>query len=525
MFVRYARNLFAHGMISWDGMQPSYGLTSLAHLFVVLPFVKILPNAFAAIIAGSITGFLLFLAATFFLVRTIVAHRTAVLPLCLAVIASVLALGHESLSIIISSGMDTMTSTAYLSLYLGMLVRIMSASRDYSRSLIVSVGILGGCAYVVRPDLLIYSVMVPLVCILWSDNAQLRSNAKVLLAATGATVLLFLGAAWMYFGTPLPLPFYAKSGLLYDPILAQRYTFIPILQFIISLDSFTLLWFALPLFFIAIRKQLLRRTPYALYVGIGLSVFALTAYFLFFVIQVMPYAGRFYYPALPGLIALLTLLICKGWDAIEPLYRGKIVYGGILGVCIILTAVLLPLFVQASEYTIYALTHQRAQVHLLLKGTTEDSYLNNPSLFAVWPCLAVAENLPSSISLATTEVGVPSVLNSPHPVLDLSGLNDTQIGLGHISVVQAVLEAHSDVVYLPSARDYPALHTSLLVQPEFRKSYTVYPATSTGALGDVAVRRESSAAVPVGACMQKVSLQPPPQGGFYHITLPFLLNE
>lgn len=529
MFVRYAHNVLTYHAISWNGAQPTYGLTSLAHLLLVIPFADAFSNTSTAAAAASTLGFLLFLIALYFLIRACAKDARGAAPLCLAIALTAFALGRDSLGAIVTSGMDTMTGVAYLCAYLALVAHFAQSGRVQKRSVFVSIGIVGGLAFLVRPDLLIYSALIPFSLMIWSDDAMLRRNARVMLGTTLATALVLMGLAWAYFGTPLPLPFYAKSGLLYGPTLALRNTFVPILELITHIDAFALLWLALPAALIVWRKNIFRRGPHALEIGISLCIVAVTIYFLFFVIQIMPYQGRFYYPVLPGLIALGAMLVARAWNYLQRSHDASLLRSVQIGVCVVLAALLFAPSIEGLERAVYAVAKDRSEARLVLRGTEIEGYSIHPGSQAVWPCLDTVNGLPASVSVATTEVGLPSALSPLRPILDLAGLNNTQIALQHANIAQAVENMQVDVVYLPTERYYPEMRSVLLNDPQFSEHYTLYSPASPGAFTDTAVRKGSLAAAPMAACMQKfsaayagVEAQP---AGTYYLTLPFPVSD
>ncbi|HVZ76245.1 MAG TPA: hypothetical protein VG934_03210 [Candidatus Paceibacterota bacterium] len=529
MFVRYAHNVLSHGAIAWNNNQPTYGLTSLAYLLLVVPLANVFSNAAMVVIAASICGFALFLAVAYFLIHVFAGEDRKAVPVIAAIAATALALGHSSLASIIASGMDTTFGIAYLVLYLAAVAAFVRSGSD-SKPVAFLTGMVGGCAYAVRPDLLIYSVIIPVALAIWSDNPALRRNALIMMVATVGTALAAAGAAWMYFGTPLPLPFYAKSGLLYDPTLAHRYRFFPIFQLITHIDAFAPLWLTLPAALVVWRREFFHRTPSALLIGIALSVMAVATYYLFFVIQIMPYEGRFYYPVLPGLIALLAALMARGWSWGRSLSREALLPTTVLVACAVCGALLVAPLVQASEYTAYALLRERGAISTILHGTTLQNYEDDAESQLVWPCLDAVDALPPTASVATTEVGLPGVLAPFRPIIDLAGLNDTQISLREATPADRIKEEKVDVVYLPTEYYYPVMRSAILAQPWFTTDYTIYPATSTGGFPDVAVRKGSLAADPMAACMQKFAATHSTSttsdtGGYYYLTLPFPLGS
>jgi 16S rRNA (cytosine1402-N4)-methyltransferase len=214
MFVRYADNLRLRGALAWNpGAAPAYGLTSVLYVAVVLPVRLVVSSPVLAIMLSSaISG----AAALILLLALLRNHASTSDPVAraagVALVIGTLAAAREMILAHALSGMDTLFAMAYLTAYF-LLVRGPAARP--TRGWIIAAGVWGGLAYFVRPDLLLFSALIPLAMLILGSQ---RRAAIVLLLVSAGVVGVELLLARLAFGTWLPLPFYLKSaGNIYGP--------------------------------------------------------------------------------------------------------------------------------------------------------------------------------------------------------------------------------------------------------------------------------------------------------------------
>ncbi|MBN1967027.1 MAG: hypothetical protein JW910_20405 [Anaerolineae bacterium] len=109
-----------------------------------------------------------------------------------------------------------------------------------------------------------------------------------------------------------------------------------------------------------------------------------------------------------------------------------------------------------------------------------------------WFQLAEFAALPEPLTIATTEVGLPSVLRADWTIIDLSGLNEPAIVRQGFDPDWFFAQHAPDLIYLPHPH-YVEMNAALLGHPAFSAEYDLYPAEEIGAEMRVALRRESSA--------------------------------
>ena len=227
MFVRYADNILAGGTVSFNpGGEATYGLTSIAFLAIVLPIRMLVPGspALTAVVASSVCG-ILFIGLLIALLKTWIGSKNAQLTSVAVVLALgslALAIGHFSVHFV--TGMDTMFALAFITAYI-----FMSKWHETSSSLLsmLLTGCMGGLAFSVRPDLMIYAAIIPATVLLFAGTRKVRLMAIALMTVTGVVTLLQMLLYYLYLNSPLPLPFYAKGLNLYGEAIQDLYRLTP----------------------------------------------------------------------------------------------------------------------------------------------------------------------------------------------------------------------------------------------------------------------------------------------------------
>ncbi|MBN1963512.1 MAG: hypothetical protein JW910_02625, partial [Anaerolineae bacterium] len=174
MFVRYADNLLHNGVLAWNpGGSPTYGPTSLLYVLVVVPLRLLVPHSpFVTVLAASLLSGVVFLPLTGVLI-----WRYAGLPnqvakgLVVVGVLIVLAQAGLTFSRILMTGMDTLFVMAYLAAYL-LIGKWHEARR--SRASVIALGVCGGLAFAARPDLLLFTLLVPAALVIFAPDAAAR---------------------------------------------------------------------------------------------------------------------------------------------------------------------------------------------------------------------------------------------------------------------------------------------------------------------------------------------------------------
>jgi len=468
-FVRYADNLLNSGQITWNPNDtPTYGLTSLAYLIVVIPLRLLFPTqpAVVMLLASLICGALAFIA-MIRLCFVILPNKIHVaLSIVLVSISSVVA--GEHITTHLTSGMDTMFALLMLTLWLLLL---------YSSERYILIGIFGGLFLWIRPDILL---IVASMIILRFSHSQFR---KLLFSFLAMLVFILL-ENMLYFGDIFPLPFYAKSTDLYGAAFYNYYTNTSqqfLFDFISSYPYFVLLAFA-SCIFIVLKKE---------YQGMGLVIGLLgfTLYQLYFVVPVMGFSQRFYYPLLPILILLslkvIPLLLKRlSINIVEVIqfYPHKKLFVPVLLLFVFVNP--LPIvttfvnFIKPSEIPVNSIGRFDLQ-------TSYDALYTD-----IWYKLDTLSTLNDNIVIATTEIGLPGVMNPRKTIIDLAGLNDPQMAHNGFSAEYLLVDIQPDWLYMPFPH-YEAMWYSIFNDAKFQEHYHYIPAQALGTAMDVAILRSS----------------------------------
>ncbi len=529
MTFRVAHNVLAHGVIAWNGTTPSFGITSTLQVIITVVIAMFSSNPTAVVTISSLIGTVLFLISIPLLVASVIpASERIARYLSIAASFTIIALAVHGFSLIAVGGMDTMLALAFVSLYLIVILRGARSLGTLSRPRLLWIGLLGASTYLVRPDLLLFPFLITLSLALWSRAARERTNAWIILGVTVSALVLLLIGFWVYFGTALPLSFIVKGiGHLYGPVTLSRIKFQPVLQFLTYVDTYRVLFIAPIILVLFGWRRIFVRGEHAIVIGMLASAGAFPLYYLFFVVQMVGYLGRFYYPTLPILLALTSLLILLAFRKFfRPDARSAQLFtAGTAGI-MLLVLLYNPLMwgVQQLGYALVSgdlidkVAWQQNMIAQYREGTNGETR---------WPCLDVWAALPNDASVATTEIGMPSVIAPDKYLQDISGLQSNDITLARMPFDQAIIYRKIDIVYLPYEQYYPELRTEILSSPAFQQQYKFYYRGDPDQL-DVAVRNDSPYAATLEKCLAAVippgGAENPPVTQKYYLSLPYPLS-
>jgi hypothetical protein len=494
MFVRYADHVVHHGCLSWNVPgQPTYGLTAPAYLAVVIPMHLLAPaSPGTAILVSSLVSGALFLALLYVLLARYggvpaQAQRTVAL-----FTLGALLVGSYPLAFHITSGMDTMFDLAALT---ALFIAHKRNEQRPTRGWTVALGLATGLVFFVRPDLVIYSIGVVSVGLLAARDRETRRRFALILVIGIATLAVELLATYSYFGLPLPLPFYAKGLHSYTGrvLSVYRYTSYVELGGFVQ-HHWPLLLVVLPAFAYLVRRRGLRVfSPVEL--GMAASTVVFTAYYLFFVLQILPHQARFYYPTVPALYLLATRCLVLLHEADAPLVRwlrrlrtgltnaGR-TRSRMVGVG---TAIALLGLGGLAAYRARQLVTAVADIRANHVFDVAARYASME--WDIWYRLDEISSLPDDLVLGTTEVGIPSALNPGKRLVDLAGLNDTEVARNGFRLDGVLQRSGVDALYLPHP-DYTDLNETLLGDAWFRERYEVFSAKDLDCVMGLAIRRD-----------------------------------
>lgn len=465
-FVRYADNFLNYGQLSWnfDGI-PTYGLTSPAYLFIVIPLRLLFPTEPALVmISASLISGLFTLLILVNLALNLLTDKVSRLVLIIISAISVVVAG-EHITTHLTSGMDTMFSIAMLGLWLSILL----LSKRY-----LLIGIMAGLFLWIRPDILLLTVSIGFL--ISASHSQVRRFA------IGFVIILLvqLSVNVLYFGQPLPLSFYAKNLPIYGDTFYRYYEGLSanyLFQFILSYPYLILLiiiagWRSLG------SKALI----------IGCIVFC--CYQVFFVVPIMGFSQRFYYPIIPVLLILVI-------DAIKQIHTWiphsvsetiqKYPYPVFFVPLILALALInpMPIVINLVQYTQFKDVPTNSIGYFDLRTAYDNHYIDS------WYGLDDLSQLNDNIVIATTEVGLPSVMNPNKSIIDLAGLNDPEY-INNTFFADTLLNQapYPDWIYMPFPH-YETMWYSIYDYPNFQTEYYFFSAQTLGTSMDVAIRRAS----------------------------------
>lgn len=474
-FTRYADNYRASGDYSWNpGQPPSYGLTSVAYGAWIYVLRLLGGEATLSLWIGSAFWGVVALAMTYLLARWQAVGDATVRQSLGALFWGLLALNAANVATHICSGMDTSLAMAWLAAYLYLWKRF---EGNLSPSKAMALGLLGGVAWYIRPDLLLFPILLPLAQLLLGIKPVQRQMAGYVLLFTSFMVLLLMGGGVQYLGGLFPLSFYVKSLNGAGEGISRAYS----LEGLRHLGLF-LLWnfpmvILVPLALLRARKH--RQSAFSRPDMVLLACLVLfLVYQSFLVIPIMGYHQRFLYPVWP----VMVYFTLRSWLALERMggihLRLRPAVGGVV-------IAVLGGFMLVSNWLQRPPNAVRALGHLDVATAYRELGQNN------WPFLNEFVYLGDSLRMASTELGILGAMAPRNVIDDLSGLHDLETARYGLDPDRLLREQRPDLIYMPHP-DYVELIAELHADSTFRQQYVEYPADSIHAWLGVALRKESS---------------------------------
>ena len=484
MFVRYADNLLHFGRMSWNpGGEPVYGATSqLAVFWTALARVFVPHNAALAAAISSFTAGLLFLTLAAVLVAAHVGAGRTARAAIMIVLSVVLFYNLEALRAHFSTGMDTALAMAFLA---GYLIAARRHEQSGSGGTLIALGWIGGLAYMARPDLVLFSLLVPAAMIVAPRGAAGRSHGFILLGMTVAIAGAQASFAAAYYHTPVPLSFYIKTWRGYEDFNFARYQGVARNLLMGFIQSYRVLVALIAADVLSDpRGWWLRSTPVDKGTAAACVVFA--AYYATGVLPIMPHHQRFYYPMLPAVLylaarSMLALRARLPWSASglddrSSRSAGMAAMAGVLA--------LLAFASQTGLGDVASALRHRHFGQWDVRSEYRAHYAD------YWVALERVALLPHDLVVASTEVGRLAALNPDKTIVDLAGLNETSIGLHGFAAGPMLRRYRPDLIYMPHP-DYRGMIRDLLSDSLFRARYENFTPDSLGATMGIALRRDA----------------------------------
>lgn len=305
IFFRYAEHLADGAGVVWNVNEPPVeGISSLAWLSFLAGGHRLsgLPVPLIALWGGiAFAGLAIVVAWS--VTRQLLAREYR----AFAVLAPILIATTPVVARHATSGMET----AFVMFAYAMLFRCLVDHERATALRAATIGGVSGLFYLVRPDALIVSFLVPLLTFGCAGasrtsltairEAAVRSRVLAFVAAFVLAVALVTVSRWLYFGSLVPPPAYIKMGLLSgaNPFDGAR----------LVITQWTLLFSYAGCLLLAMAWRLVLNVQWRpLEVGLYLGVGAFAAYQLQ-VVPIMNFSLRFFTPHLVA-IAILTTVAC-----------------------------------------------------------------------------------------------------------------------------------------------------------------------------------------------------------------------
>jgi hypothetical protein len=495
-FSRYADNYRASGDYSWNpGEPPSYGLTSVAYGAWI--WLVRLPGGEAplSLWVGSMFWGMVALAGLWMLVRLQAPADKGQRHALYALFIGTVGMNVVNLAVHFSSGMDTSLAMAWLGGYLYLWKRF-EGRLSPGKALLL--GLWGGVAWFIRPDLLLFPILLPMAQALLGIRPLQRKMAGYMLLFTCFMVLLLMAGGVQYLGGLFPLSFYVKSLNSYGEGISKAY----MLEGLRHLGLFFLwnlpLAYLLPAAWIAARRRkqpAFSRPDKALL----LCLATFLAYHTFLVTPIMGYDERFLYPVWP----ILVYFTCKSWTiwmrarrnrpveqasvegpathsgqplrAPMPGFPKGVLAIAIVGICLWMAG----------------LSWFKRPAHIpQTLGRMDVATAYNELGRNNWPYLPAFLYLGDSLKIASTELGILGAMAPRNVIYDLAGLHNLETARYGLDTDHLLRVEQPDLIYMPHP-DYDEMIQALHADPAFREHYVEYPADSLHSWLGIALHKES----------------------------------
>jgi hypothetical protein len=477
MFARYARNVRAGFGISWnpDGVH-TYGQTAPLWGGLVVLFSHLPIGTWKMLTLGS---WLWSIAAVIALAWAVAANAQSalmsstwrVLPLVVLPLTDTLIFfGNQA------TGMETMLATFLAAMFVGLtlLYRRGAASP-------VLVALVGFLLFLTRPESAIAVLLFPpLVATLLPGPILRRRGVLTILGIFLAAVLVELLVCKAYFHTALPLSFYMKSKHGYEGYHEVWHPELLMLAFLAGCQLY-----------LAVLILLGRRRDWKLIACCVTPALAVFAY-LGTVTQIMGFNARYYTPYFPFFI-VPALLVLDRWLASDEPSSEERWPGKTLLVRSCSVALMMICFLGLSSESVQAGIRRLERrshfeyepAHLVIQAASPLPEMPWGATMADITDQLVAP-LPAGTTVAATEVGYLGSRSPQINIIDLAGLNDTDIAL-HGFDVAALLQRRPDIIWMPNT-SYTFQRGEMFADPEFPAQYDVYAGAANYG---IALRKDS----------------------------------
>ncbi len=460
MYCRYASNYLEGNGFSWnvsDG--PAYGATSPIFLFLITLLKSTFPhitNSFLLSLVSfciGIMGLFILVLSGFKLGKSLAKSYIPflVIPICIL---------SSSFRFHSFTGMETTFSFLSNSLLILSLVIYGKKQNSVHFILLLLASIF---TLQVRPDNGIYALLLPVFYLLSVQRINTKKVMVYVLYFFVSLFLLFLVYASL-FGSPLPVPFYSKSGDFFIGYAgrANWNSISYLLRFV--KDAFP---FVVVLVVFARKRKIITLLSIIMPVIITFIYYSTT-------IQIMGWFARYYFPSIP-FIAFAAFVALEDWLSTKYLLTKKVLVQK--GMVLILISILLYL-TPLREHIENRWFKPSSGVELYLPETI--LLTSNQPLLEVIPwwtsiqCIsAIVSDLPPGLRIAATEYGYIASENLHCDVIDMAGLHNRELVSSGFSS-NLILSGYPDFIWMPHT-DYTFFRKCLLDDEDFHEQYSYFP--------------------------------------------------
>lgn len=464
MFYRYASHIREGLGVVWNASgAPTYGITSHGWLLVVVLMAG-LPMSPAAVLqsASWITGAV----GLAMLFRGLIVRGASGWSAALASAAPLALLMSPYFRYHLTTGMDTMLAFAVNVL---IALGVFDYLRRPDRRMAFVLGGLAFLAFLVRPDGGLCALGAPLLA--WLHHRRLKRYGDLvgLIAVPALLIGLSIGLCQLYFGVPLPLSFYAKSAGSYEGFQGEGGSPGYLLDF---------MKIALPFLVVGCVARMRPHDWGVFFLPVGLTII----YFMT-VNQVMGWLGRFYIPLLPYIV----IPVCLALD-LRLARRTPIAGREIVNACLLTIAAVTAFATQNQIVSWHVEATLPEPVRAPAMPIAANAELPQADWFESITRFSedIASKVPPGTVIAASEVGYLGFMAPQAEIIDLVGLNDTEIGMRRFSA-ERLVERKPDLIWLPHTH-YTGMRAEILSSRKFHDQYALLSGAYNFGL---AIRRDS----------------------------------
>ncbi len=455
MFYRYAYNLHHYHAIAWNPDGPHvYGTTSLPWLFVVTAFSYLPVSPKIALDLASSVFFLLTVA----LVARVLSKQSQssifIKPwniFCILICFCTLSTTFLTNA---TGGMETMLSLMANSMVCLLAIQIIRQATTKNTWKLLPIAAF--FAYSVRPESGICDLMLPSLAIVFFVNQNKIQRLVHFLFFTFLLIGFELVSCKIYFGTALPLSFYAKS----TSIANIYWNIWPINLF----DFSGLLVVCLAAIVMTASKKNLRL------IFCFLVPTFLTFLYLSTIIQLSREAGRYYCAYLPYFF-IPAFAVVDFYLANNILISAKSLLVRFCIATAITSTATISYGLSVWKFAIQITKHPFVETYMR-------SFRSNDPILPQLPWQNdlvafsndVACKLPYGVKIAAGEDGYLSAQCHNLPIVDMGGLNDNVIARTGFSA-EYVLQKKPDLIWMPNSDFYDVWRQKLFLNPAFQTNY------------------------------------------------------